>query len=99
MKLCGVDDWRLGLVREGNASDVTMVLERIDAATYPRTSGDPVISQLEQLRPLIGAAANDAPSRAIGDVRFLSPVARPTKIIGTPANYLKHVEEAGANLE
>ncbi len=31
--------------------------------------------------------------------RFLSPVANPTKIIGTPVNYLKHVEEADAQRE
>jgi 2,4-didehydro-3-deoxy-L-rhamnonate hydrolase len=33
----------------------------------------------------------------VKSVKLLSPVANPTKVIGAPANYLKHVEEAKAD--
>ena len=35
----------------------------------------------------------------MGEVRFLSPVAAPTKIIGTPTNYRDHVAEADRQRE
>ena len=45
------------------------------------------------------AAARDAQSFPVGEVRFLSPVASPTKIIGTPTNYRDHVAEADQQRE
>src|SRR5260221_13341806 len=38
--------------------------------------------------------ADTAAPRPVEQVRLLSPVANPSKIIGTPVNYLAHVEEA-----
>ena len=38
-------------------------------------------------------------SRTLSEVRLLSPVANPTKIIGTPANYRAHAAEAQADAE
>nr|PZN75560.1 MAG: FAA hydrolase family protein [Pseudomonadota bacterium] len=99
MRLCWFDDGRLGVVREGQVFDVTRVLDGLRTDTYPFISGDPVISHLEELRPVIEDVARSAPAQPISQTRFLSPVARPTKIIGTPANYLKHVEEAEAQSE
>lgn len=98
MRLCWFDDHRLGLVRDYRVFDVTEALKAIQLDHYPVVTGDPVISQLSVLRPIIEGLAASADSRAIADARFLSPVARPTKIVGTPANYLKHVEEAEADL-
>ena len=99
MRLCWFDEARLGLVCGAEVLDVTSALSALAPDPYPRLSGDPVIAQLGLLRPAIEEAAKGASARKIGDVRFHSPVARPTKIIGTPANYLKHVEEAEADRE
>lgn len=96
MKLCWFDDFRLGVVRGEEVIDVTGALDRVQKETYPRPSGDPVISHLDSLRPEIESLAVSGESRRVDSVLFRSPVARPTKIIGTPANYLKHVEEAAA---
>jgi len=100
MKICWFDDQRLGLVGDGVMHDVTAALKVLPPPRYPsHIKGDLLIAHLAEVRREIERIAGTAPSRRIGDVRFLSPVVQPTKIIGTPVNYLKHVEEADAQRE
>jgi 2,4-didehydro-3-deoxy-L-rhamnonate hydrolase len=99
VKLCWFDDRRLGLVSGARVLDITEVLGRISDPGYPARKGDLLIANLAALAPAIAQAAGRAASVAITEARFLSPVAQPTKIIGTPVNYLKHVEEAQAQIE
>ena len=97
MKICWYDDNRLGVVHDGHVFDVTAALDHLPPQPYPGPWGDPLIANLETLWPHLEAAAEGARAKPVGEARFLSPVARPSKIIGTPANYLKHVEEAEAD--
>lgn len=99
LKLCWFDNHRLGVVREDHVLDVTAALESITLDRYPLCDGDPVVGQLDRLVPLVDELAAGAAAIPLHSVRLLSPVARPTKIIGTPANYLKHVEEAAEDIE
>jgi 2-keto-4-pentenoate hydratase/2-oxohepta-3-ene-1,7-dioic acid hydratase in catechol pathway len=94
MKLCRYDDNRIGLVREGKVHDVTAVLDALPPLRYPAPFGDQLIANLDALRPRMEQLADKAPGQPIEQVRFLSPVANPSKIIGTPVNYRAHVEEA-----
>jgi 2-keto-4-pentenoate hydratase/2-oxohepta-3-ene-1,7-dioic acid hydratase in catechol pathway len=95
MKIAWFDDHRLGLVEGGRVYDVSAAVAELPAPTYPGGPwGDPLIAHVEHLRGPIAAAAKGARSIAVAEARFLSPVARPSKIIGTPVNYLKHAEEA-----
>jgi len=59
--------------------------------------GDAVIANLAALRPKIEALEATAPRLAIGSAKLLSPVANPSKIIGAPVNYQKHIDEAKAD--
>jgi 2,4-diketo-3-deoxy-L-fuconate hydrolase len=100
MKICWYDDNRLGLVRQGVVCDVSDALKVLPAAHYPGGGkGDLLIANLPEVRREVERIADAAPRRNVAEVRFLSPVANPTKIIGTPVNYLKHVEEADAQRE
>ncbi|HVV92584.1 MAG TPA: fumarylacetoacetate hydrolase family protein [Hyphomicrobiales bacterium] len=99
MRVAWFDDHRLGLVEGALVYDVTAALDRLPPQTYPGPWGDPLISHLGPMREAILAARLHAPTLAIDAVRFRSPVARPSKIIGTPVNYLKHAEEAESNAE
>lgn len=99
MRVAWFDDHRLGLVEGALVYDVTAALDRLPPQTYPGPWGDPLISHLGPMREAILAARLRAPTLAIDAVRFRSPVARPSKIIGTPVNYLKHAEEAESNAE
>jgi 2-keto-4-pentenoate hydratase/2-oxohepta-3-ene-1,7-dioic acid hydratase in catechol pathway len=97
MKICWFNDNRLGLVEDGRVRDVSAALAALPPLTYPGPRGDPLIANLARVREEIAKAAPKAASHPIAGVKFLSPVANPTKIIGVPVNYLKHAEEAEAN--
>jgi 2-keto-4-pentenoate hydratase/2-oxohepta-3-ene-1,7-dioic acid hydratase in catechol pathway len=94
MRICWFNDTRLGLVRDGRVLDVSEALSVLPAPSYPAPKGDPLITHLDKVKPAIEKAASGAKSHAIADVKFLSPVQSPTKVIGTPTNYALHVAEA-----
>ncbi len=99
MRICWFNEGRLGLIDGDDVLDVSAARASLPESAYPLPEGDLLISHLDMMRAPIQAAAQDAARVPIASVRFLSPVARPTKIIGVPVNYLKHVEEAAANLD
>lgn len=96
MRICWYNDNRLGLVKGDRVHDVTKALEKLPRLTYPYPKGDPLVANLDKLKPDILAAAEGAASVAVKDAKFLSPVQAPTKIIGTPTNYMDHRQEAAA---
>lgn len=96
MRICWFNDNRLGLVKGDRVHDVSKALEKLPKASYPYPKGDPLITHLETMKPAILAAAEGAATYATKDVKFLSPVQAPSKIIGTPTNYMDHREEASA---
>jgi 2-keto-4-pentenoate hydratase/2-oxohepta-3-ene-1,7-dioic acid hydratase in catechol pathway len=94
MKICRYNDNRLGLV-EGNAiKDVTAALDALPAARYPFPTHDLLIAHLPDVQKAAAVAANGAKSIPLSDVKLLSPVANPGKIVAAPVNYKKHLDEA-----
>jgi len=93
MKLCRFNGNRIGVVRNTSVHDVTPVLQELPALRYPFPFGDQFIANLDMLRPKMEALADRAPGLPLGQVQLFSPVANPSKIIGTPANYHAHVAE------
>jgi len=99
MKLCRYDDDRIGLVRGRNVHDVSAILDALPPLRYPLPFGDHLIANLGALRERMERLADGAAPRPLNAVRLKSPVANPSKIIGTPANYHAHVEEARRDAE
>ena len=99
MRLCRFDDDRLGLVTGEEVRDVTPVVERLPARRWPFPKGDPLIAALDELKPAIAAEAERAPARPLAQVKLLSPVANPSKIVAAPVNYRRHLEEARADAQ
>jgi 2-keto-4-pentenoate hydratase/2-oxohepta-3-ene-1,7-dioic acid hydratase in catechol pathway len=99
MRICWFNDNRLGLVEGDYVRDASEALEKLPKPAYPFPKGDPLIANLDRLKSDILAAAAGGTSFPVGEVRFLSPVAAPTKIIGTPTNYRDHVAEADRQRE
>lgn len=97
MRLCRYNDNRIGLVRAGGVHDVTSVLQSLPKLTYPFPLGDQLIAHLDSLRPELERIADRVKPVPLADVRFLSPVANPSKVIGTPVNYEDHAAEAIAD--
>ena len=97
MKVCWYDDNKLGVVVGEEVRDVSAALRALPPASYPGPKGDLLITHFDSVRAEIAQMLPTAPARRVAEVRFLSPVVNPTKIIGVPVNYLKHVEEAAAD--
>ena len=94
MRICWYNDNRLGVVKGGTVYDATRLLEKLPKPTYPASrGGDPLIANLAKLRPDLEAAATGS-GIPVAQVKFLSPVAAPSKVIGTPTNYTDHIAEA-----
>ncbi|MHA1538080.1 MAG: fumarylacetoacetate hydrolase family protein [Alphaproteobacteria bacterium] len=97
MKICRFDDDRLGLLDGERVLDVTEALDILPATRWPAPPGDALIANLDKVRGEIERLAPKAPAKKIADVRLLSPVANPTKVIGAPVNYSTHAAEAKAD--
>ena len=100
MVLCQFDDHRTGLVEGAQVKDVTTALDALPSHRYPCPLGDALIESLPTLRERIRAAAAKVPAVPLSQVRLLSPVANPGKVMGAPVNYQKHLAEvtSDANL-
>jgi len=94
MKFCRFDDDRLGVVEGDRVKDVTRVLDRLPAERWPFRRGDLFMRHFDELRPEMERAAQTAPSRPLADVRLLSPIANPGKIVAAPVNYELHLQES-----
>jgi len=96
MKLCRYDEDRLGVVRGNMVHDVTEAQTQIRAAARYDVKGDAVIAALPQWRSRIEEMAAKAPGKPLAQVKLLSPVARPSKLVAAPTNYKAHIEEMQA---
>ncbi len=97
MRICWFDDDRLGVVVGTEVCDVSAALRVLPPARYPGPKGDTLIAHLASVRTEIERVLPQAARKPLAQARLLSPVAHPSKIIGVPVNYLKHVEEAAAD--
>jgi 2,4-didehydro-3-deoxy-L-rhamnonate hydrolase len=97
MRLCQFDENRLGLVENETVRDVTSVLDNLPSRRYPFPQDDVFIAMLPSLRDAIMSAARSGSAKRLSDVHLLSPVANPSKVMGAPVNYQKHLNEVTAD--
>ena len=97
MRLCRTGETKLGLVDGSGMKDVTEALDVLPAYRYPLPIGDPLISNLEKVRARVTKVAGNATAVGLEGLQFLSPVANPSKVIGAPVNYQKHLDEVRDN--
>src|SRR5579885_528527 len=93
MRICLFDENRLGVVKNETVRDVTSALEKLPSRRYPFPQGDALIGALPSLRDAINATAQTSSEKKLSEVRLLSPVANPSKVMGAPVNYQKHLNE------
>ena len=95
MKICRFDDDRIGLVQEDKSVlDVTGALDILLPMKWPVPLGDAFILNLNTLTPEMQRLSSDAPSVSLSNITLKSPVANPSKIMGAPINYQKHIDES-----
>ena len=99
MRLCRFGDGRLGLVEGSNVRDVTAALDVLPALRYPFPTHDVLIANLDKVTERVRALSSGSPAMPLGAVQLLSPVANPSKIIGAPVNYQKHLDEVRSDAQ
>jgi 2-keto-4-pentenoate hydratase/2-oxohepta-3-ene-1,7-dioic acid hydratase in catechol pathway len=97
MRLCRYGQAKLGLIDGANMWDVTQALDVLPSYRYPFPIGDPVISNLDKVLERANEIAKEMTAVAAEGLQFLSPVANPSKVIGAPVNYQKHMDEVRDN--
>jgi 2-keto-4-pentenoate hydratase/2-oxohepta-3-ene-1,7-dioic acid hydratase in catechol pathway len=95
MRIARFDDNLVGVVLDDGIHDVTSVLSELPPYRYPFPPHDVLIANLKNLK--FGQAARRAPALKPENVKLLSPVANPGKIMAAPVNYTKHLEEVLAD--
>ena len=98
MKLCRYDADCVGLVQDDRVVDVSDALSVLGEMRWPVPNGDRLITRLDEFRAA-AEALNDGPGKLLTEVSLLSPIANPTKIIGAPVNYAKHLDESREDLD
>lgn len=99
MRICRYNADKLGLVLRDQLIDVTIALDGIPEARWPRPPGDALVANLDVIRDEIENNRKMGYVQGVNNVTLRSPVANPTKIIGAPANYRDHVAEAQADAD
>lgn len=94
MKLVRFDDGRLGVVDGDAVRDVSDALGALPSCRYPLPAHDLLMENLDMVREQLPAGGSRKP---LADVRLLSPVANPGKLVAAPVNYQAHLDEALAD--
>jgi 2-keto-4-pentenoate hydratase/2-oxohepta-3-ene-1,7-dioic acid hydratase in catechol pathway len=92
MRLARFNENRLGSVDGDVVRDVTTAVGVLPAVRWPLPPSDPLIAHLNQVRTRINQVVAEAQQHRLADVRLLSPLANPGKIMAAPATYRLHVE-------
>jgi 2-keto-4-pentenoate hydratase/2-oxohepta-3-ene-1,7-dioic acid hydratase in catechol pathway len=93
MRFCRFGDGRLGLVEGTTVRDVTAALDALPQYRYPLPNFDVFIANLDKVAERARSIAPSSPRVSLADLKLLSPVANPSKVMGAPVNYQKHLEE------
>lgn len=93
MRICRFNGNRLGLVQGDEILDVTKALEILPSSSYPFPGHDVMIENLGELQIAIEECSGSSKRLELSNIVLESPVANPSKLIGAPVNYTKHLEE------
>lgn len=96
MKIARFNQGQIGVVvDEAHLVDITAIVGE-DASAWPPVGTVRLIAQFEALRPAIEKALPALPRIPLGDVKLLTPVPWPNKVIAYPVNYHDHGREMQA---
>ena len=88
MKLVFFDDFKLGVVKDGNVVDVGAAVSSI-SHTSPQDLINQVIANFSQHRAALQAVADSGQGTAIAQVRLRSPLPAPGNIVCMAVNYME----------
>ncbi|HZF79453.1 MAG TPA: fumarylacetoacetate hydrolase family protein [Rubrivivax sp.] len=91
MRLCRFSPERLGVVLGDEVADITVALQGLPSAAV---AGDPLCTNLAAVVRRAHELLPSAPRLPLAGLQLLSPVERPSKILGAPINYRDHIAES-----
>src|SRR4051794_37732404 len=94
MKLCRYAPDRLGAIRSDAVHDVSAIAGKLPKSGWPYPHGDQLIANLGNLRAEMEKLADQTRPTPLSDVKLLSPVANPGKVVVAGTNYEDHIAEA-----
>ena len=92
VRFCRFDSDQLGLVEGDVVYDVSSALECLPSHRWPFPLGDALVRRLDSVRKAASEVKAKAKTYRLDQIRLLSPVANPSKVMAAPANYRLHVE-------
>jgi 2,4-didehydro-3-deoxy-L-rhamnonate hydrolase len=99
MRLCRFGQDRLGVIEGENVRDVTSALDVLPSSRYPLPRHDVLIANLDAVVSRVKSILKDSQSVPLANLKLLSPVANPGKLIAAPVNYQKHLDEVKDNVQ
>lgn len=96
MKIARFNEGRIGVVIGDEIADVTEVVG-VDTQQWPAIGPVQMIAAWAEVRPKVEAALVSVPRVKLSEVRLLTPVPWPNKVIAYPVNYNDHGQEMQAN--
>jgi 2-keto-4-pentenoate hydratase/2-oxohepta-3-ene-1,7-dioic acid hydratase in catechol pathway len=99
MRFCRFGAGRLGLVEDSQVRDVTAALEILPSYRYPFPAYDLFIENIDKVRDRVHTIIANSVSVPLNSLHLLSPVANPSKVIGAPVNYQKHLDEVRSDAQ
>lgn len=97
MKIARFNEGQLGVVvDDAHIVDITPLTGE-PANAWPPVGATRFIAEFESLKPSIAAALDQLPRIALEDVKLLTPVPWPNKVIAYPVNYHDHGREMQAS--
>jgi 2,4-didehydro-3-deoxy-L-rhamnonate hydrolase len=96
MRLARFNEGKYGVVVGDTVHDVTAIVERVIRRAPSGVPGDPVIAHLAEIKASI-TDPETYQAYPVSEVKLLSPVAAPTKLVAAPTNYRAHIAEMQAD--
>src|SRR5262249_35890752 len=96
MRLCRFNEGRYGVVRRDIVDDVASIGDGVVRRAGSGVRGDPAVACLAEVTAAI-RETKTYEAYPLSEVRLLSPVARPSKLIAAPTNYRAHIAEMAAD--
>src|SRR3546814_8937925 len=96
MRICRFNEGSIGVVEDDKVFDVSDCLKIAHVGTYPQPRHDLFVEALPEMRNAILERLASATVYPLAEVKLLSPIANPGKIVCAPLNYDFHVAERSA---
>ncbi len=96
MKIARFNEGRIGVIKNENIVDITSLVD-LGIESWPPVASNQLIAAFDKYRPQIESYLTKAQAIPLSEVRLLTPVPWPNKVVAYPVNYHAHGKEMQAD--